>query len=421
MRLLVIANMYPPHHYGGYELLCQEAVASFRDAGHDVLVLTTDITVPGVTADDEPAGVRRELGMYWHNHVVLKPSMRDALRVERHNQAVLARALDEHAPDVVSVWAMGCMSLGLLTTCWKRDVPVVSVVCDDWLIYGPKVDRWTHLWKRTGPLAAVAEHVLGLPCRLPDLGAVGTYCFISDYTRLAAEVHGGWRLAVATVGYCGINTHDFPVGAQPQKDGWSGRLLHVGRIDDRKGIDVAIKALTALEPPAVLDVVGRGDDRCLEQLEALAQSLGVADRVTFSVAERRELAAVYARADVLVFPPRWAEPFGLVPIEAMACATPVIATGTGGSGEFLVHERNCLRVPLDDPEALVTAVRRLAADRELRDRLVAGGLATAAELTLSRWLSFLATWHEAAANRFRDGYPNARAPIEFLLSHLLAD
>ena len=42
MRLLVLTNMYPPHHYGGYELSCQEAVEALRAAGHDVLVPFTD-------------------------------------------------------------------------------------------------------------------------------------------------------------------------------------------------------------------------------------------------------------------------------------------------------------------------------------------------------------------------------------------
>ena len=62
----------------------------------------------------------------------------------------------------------------------------------------------------------------------------------------------------ATVGYCGINLDDFAVGAFAPRPSWSWRLLHVGRIDDRKGVDTAIRALALLPDAASLEVVGRG-------------------------------------------------------------------------------------------------------------------------------------------------------------------
>src|ERR1051325_10801161 len=96
---------------------------------------------------------------------------------------------------------------------------------------------------------------------------------------------------------------------------------------------------------------------------------GLTDRVAFDVVDRSELASRYRDSDVFVFPTIWEEPFGLVPLEAMACGTPVIATGTGGSGEFLVEGYNCLLVPPGDAHALAAAVRRLAEDGELRARL----------------------------------------------------
>jgi glycosyltransferase involved in cell wall biosynthesis len=194
--------------------------------------------------------------------------------------------------------------------------------------------------------------------------------------------------------------------------------LHVGRIDDRKGIDTAIRALPLLPAETRLDIVGRGDDRHQRELRALVDTLGLADRVGFAVAERGELAEIYAAADVLLFLPRWAEPFGLVPLEAMASSTPVVATGTGGSGEFLVDGANCLRVPVDDHAAVALAVRRLARDAGLRNQLVAGGYATAAELSLPRWVDILQRWHAAAADRFCAGQPLDREPIERTLARI---
>jgi glycosyltransferase involved in cell wall biosynthesis len=86
---------------------------------------------------------------------------------------------------------------------------------------------------------------------------------------------------------------------------------------------------------------------------------------------------LYRSHDALLFPVRWDEPWGLVPLEAMASGMPVIATGRGGSGEYLRDGENSLIVPAEDPAALAAAVERLAADPDLRRRLRAGGLETA--------------------------------------------
>ena len=128
----------------------------------------------------------------------------------------------------------------------------------------------------------------------------------------------------------------------------------------------------------------------------------------FSESPRFELKQRFETADVVVFPTIWEEPFGLVPVEAMACGTPVVATGTGGSGEFLVDEGNNLHIAPDDPDALAAAVRRLAGEPALRARLVSGGLRTAADLTVDRLAEVMERWHLAAAGGFRDALPDDR-------------
>jgi phosphatidylinositol alpha-1,6-mannosyltransferase len=85
--------------------------------------------------------------------------------------------------------------------------------------------------------------------------------------------------------------------------------------------------------------------------------------------------------DALLFPVRWAEPWGLVPLEAMAAGTPVVASGRGGSGEYLRDGENSLIFDPDGgPGALAAAVKRLAGDAAMRARLVEGGRATAGAL-----------------------------------------
>ena len=74
----------------------------------------------------------------------------------------------------------------------------------------------------------------------------------------------------------------------------------------------------------------------------------------------------------------------MVPLEAMASGCPVIATGVGGSSEYCLDGINCMRVPPGDPAALAHAARQLAQSRDLRRRLVEGGLHTASACTLDR-------------------------------------
>jgi glycosyltransferase involved in cell wall biosynthesis len=183
-------------------------------------------------------------------------------------------------------------------------------------------------------------------------------------------------------------------GEQPDRE-WSGRLLYAGRIDERKGIGVAIEALARLGGMS-LRVVGGGDAAEAARLRALAQRLGVA--VEFDAPVPRDaLPAVYADADAVVFPVTWFEPFGLVPLEAMAVGRPVLATGRGGSGDYLRDGENALLHEAGDAAALAATVERLAGDPALRGRLRAGGLATARRLTEARWLGAVVREHERLA------------------------
>ena len=373
MRVLALGNMYPPHHFGGYEQVWRSAMLHLERNGHVVRVLTTDFET-GTTEPDAP-NVRRELRWYWRDHGFPGLSRRERLTLERHNARVLDRELEEFDPDVVSWWSMGGMSLSLLEHVRRRALPAVAFVHDDWLDYGPRVDAWLKLFAgpRRGRLARPAAGALRTPTRV-DWSAAARYVFVSETTRQRAIAARG-ALDDTGIAHSGIDPaflHARP--AQP----WAWRLLYVGRIDQRKGIGTIVEALASMPAGASLTIVGEGDPEAEEALRAQARRLGVADRIRLEgFRTRAELPDAYENADVVVFPVTWEEPWGLVPIEAMALGRPVVATGRGGSGEYLRDGENALLFDAGDARSLAAAVERLAHDANLRALLREGGMKTA--------------------------------------------
>ncbi|MDQ1697305.1 MAG: glycogen synthase [Frankiaceae bacterium] len=413
VRVLVLSSLYPPHALGGYEMSCADVMSRFAARGHDVTVLTTDTRLADVAdeadvADVAEPQVRRQLRWYWRDHQIVQPGVRARLALERHNRATLQRTLREVAPDVVSVWSMGAMSLGLVDVLNNSGVPVLYAVCDEWPVYGPRLDGWlAGFTRRRGrAVAPVVRRLTGLPTTAPAPRAA-TFGWLSRFVRDRALEVAGWQPAHETVTYSGIDPADFPLTAG-RETGWRWRLLCVGRVEPRKGFATAVEALATLPAEATLRIAGPDDGSHTAELTELAQRLGVVDRVTFGAVPRSELRRVYADADALLFTSAWQEPFGLVPVEAMASGTPVAAAATGGAKEFLVDGGNCLVVPARDPAALAAAVCRLADDAALRTRLVAGGHATAGDLSVDALADVMEQWHLAAAARFADGEPAHR-------------
>jgi glycosyltransferase involved in cell wall biosynthesis len=392
MRVLSIGNLYPPHALGGYERIWHACDRHLRARGHTVRVLVSDTRLPAADGEPEDPGVHRELRWYWRDYEFPRVSPVGRLALERRNRDVLRRHLRELSPDVVCWWAMGGMSLSLIEQVRRAGVPAVGVVGDAWMDYGPRVDAWTRMWRRRPRLGRMTERATGIPTAL-DLRSGARWVFISRHVRdLALDRHG--PLPDALVAHPGVDHDAFTPGAgQP----WSGRLLYVGRVERPKGVHTAVRALADL-PAATLTIDGPIEPAYREELRGLAQGLGVDGRLAFRLSPAGAIADAYARADAVVFPSEWPEPWGLVPLEAMAVGVPVVATATGGAAEYLCDGDNCLVFAPGDASAVVAAVERLAADADLRGRLRAGGLATAARFTQDAFVDRVAAEVERAAS-----------------------
>ena len=144
---------------------------------------------------------------------------------------------------------------------------------------------------------------------------------------------------------------------------WPGRAgrpvaLVLARLEQEKGVDVAIDALTRL-PEIDLVIAGTGSLR--GALEAQASRLGLADRVSF-LGHRTDVPALFRRAAVFVLPSR-REGLPLSVLEAMAAGVPVVATDIGGTREAVQQEVTGLLVPVDDAGALAAGLYRVLSDR----------------------------------------------------------
>lgn len=160
------------------------------------------------------------------------------------------------------------------------------------------------------------------------------------------------------------------LGVRPE----DGLIVCVGRVQPLKGQDLAVRMLQHL-PGAVLVLAGDatpGSERYLESLHDLARELGVEGRVRhIGSLEREALAQLLDAADVVVVPSR-SESFGLVPLEAAASGTPVVAARVGGLLESVIDGETGILVEGRDPSAWADAVGSILEDD---DRQVELGLA----------------------------------------------
>jgi len=165
-------------------------------------------------------------------------------------------------------------------------------------------------------------------------------------------------------------------------------LLTLSRLHQKKGLDTFLNALQTL-PECYAWIAGDGPLQA--ELEALAKTLGVSERVRF-LGWRTDRSALLQSADICVLPSRY-EPFGTVILEAWAAQTPLVACASAGPAAHVEDGKTGLLTPIDDAGALASAIRRVLIDAALRDAIARAGYAayqrnfTRAAVT-SRWLSF---------------------------------
>ncbi len=341
---------------GGQNVHVAELASGLTRLGHDVVVYTrrdaaeltgtvrTDDGYDVVHLDAGPAGAVPKDGL-WR----LMPDFADALRAH-----LLARPADVvHAHFWMSGWA---------ATRASRDLSVPTLVTFHAL---GSVKRRHQGGADTSPperieveraVAARAERVVAT-CRdeVAELAALGV-----DLDRV-------------DVVPCGVDVRHFvptaaPLDDPPRREPY--RIVSVGRLVPRKGFATILEALPGLPGVELVVAGGRTFAGSVEaekiRLEQLGAALGVADRVHFvGQVGHFLMPALLRSADLVVCAP-WYEPFGLVPLEAMACGVPVVASAVGGMLDSVSDGETGRLVAPQDAAALATAVRELLADPDRR-------------------------------------------------------
>lgn len=170
--------------------------------------------------------------------------------------------------------------------------------------------------------------------------------------------------------------------------------LFVGQLKLRKGWDIYLEAIPLIDKTIMpyFAVITSSAKEPPEYFSEKLENLGVKDRVIFfGRVNGQTLKKIYDLCSIVVVPSRY-EGFGLVAIEAFATAKPLVASAVPALTEFVVDGYNCLTVPPKNPKELALAIDRLATNKELSRKLVAGGTITLTELRSdglkNQWLNF---------------------------------
>ncbi|MDT7604813.1 MAG: glycogen synthase [Acidobacteriota bacterium] len=386
MRVLVISNLYPPHHLGGYELSCQETVERFKARGHQVCVLTSTYGVGSVQTEGE---VYRwlETSIAWEQLTGTKRVLR-LLKKEAHNQRALRKAVRRFDPDLIYIWNLTGLSVSLALRAQRMKLSTHYYVFDKWLSMW-RSDPWYSLWpyESRRPLVRFGSWVLQSSLKAFGIISAGRLDlrraqFASRFLK-RVTLEAGESVAGAPVIYWGIEIEKFPYKRGRDKP---TRLLFVGQVGPHKGVHTAIEAVRILVEDygctsIKFTVVGGSilPDYVLE-LRQLVRSHGLDDYVDFfGFADRDQLPNIFQAHDILLFPSICDEGLGITLLEAMSSGLAVLGTASGGSAEVLAHEINGLVFPKEDARACADQVLRLLNDNRLYEEMRANGRRTVEE------------------------------------------
>lgn len=262
----------------------------------------------------------------------------------------LAHELRRLRPDVVHTHLVHADIFGQIAAVWAKTPVVISSRHNDnpfrrGRLFGI-MNRW--LSKKTAAIIAISNALF----------------------RFVTEVEGFPQEKVHTIHY-GLSPVEFPLEAGAMARSQYGIAADVpligmfGRLIEQKGVDVLLEAFAhVLNTHSIAKLIIVGDGKLREALEGLAEQLGIMNSVLFTGwVANDQVKKLMLACDVVVMPSRW-EGFGLVALEAMNCARPVIASRVSALPEIILDGETGILVSPDDVPALTSAITALLDDRD---------------------------------------------------------
>ena len=371
-------------------------------ASHDPLRIGVLTSTYARSSDDPQVPWMRELNKRVKNEVqeliVMGPSYKglksheiDGIKVERFRYApasIEALTHDEGAPNktrrlgpkLLAIPYLLCGVIAVFAWCVKHRINVLHVhwpfphgiwaLLPKYLL-GVKIVSFSH-----GAELAMARRsskirkVLGWLLRASDER-------LANSSHTAAEVLAVSGTAAKVIPYgtsIEVKTTEAPESTGPDL------LLFCGRLIQRKGIDVLLRAMPSILEKRDVRLVITGEGDCKDLWMKQSAELGLSDHVRFAgFVSNDELASLYQNCAAYVHPAIFddrgdTEGLGVVLVEALAYQRPVVASAVGGIVDVILHEKTGLLVPEKDPAALAAAVLRVLEDKTLARRLGGQGL-----------------------------------------------
>lgn len=402
MKILILANLYPPHHAGTFDYRCQTIAEALKLRGHAIRVLTSN---HGLMNEQRGGEVERRLhlnGVYGHAPV---SRLAELKATEVHNHEMLREVIASFKPDLIHCFSLRGLSKSLIFALRNSRIPTVYDIADGWLAEDLRSDPWLRFWNQTNGSIAERLHrtMLEISGSRNRLDALAPTRMMKGYERLPqvygkdtrrvepnsisafrfdrlyfcsqalkdATAEAGFRVNHAEVIHPGISTQNFVGDVKPASASLA-KFLMVPHLDSRSGALTAVKAFKRVREKhaqTTLSIHGQGDSEYIAEIRSFIaiHQLPVEFLPISNIG--RDLPAIYRRHDALIYPVEWNEPFSLVPLEAMACGLPVIGAAAGGASELFRHGENALTYPSGDDAALALQMELLREQPELRRRI----------------------------------------------------
>ncbi|WP_371231678.1 glycosyltransferase family 4 protein [Pseudomonas sp. QE6] len=366
MKLLFLNTLYAPQVGGGAELMVQAMVEGLQGRGHAVRVLSAgpeaglqEELYNGVPvlraglrnlywpfADPRPGPLRR---LAWHALDRYNRGMRD----------VLAQVLAQNRPDVVVCHNLAGWSIAAWDAIRDAGLPIVQVLHDQYLTCprGMRFNKGRHCQRQCGSCAFLRRSHAQASERVDTVVGVSRY-------QLAALVDAGYF--TCSQRYVVYNCAPFIPWQEAPAEVAQHRPLRfgfIGALTPNKGVKWLIEQFQKQALDASLLIAGRGETGYVNTLKSLADPQHV------HFVGYRNPCGFFAEIDVAVVPSIGPESFGLVALEACAHHLPVIVSTRGGLVEIVRDGINGLHCSPERPDSLGEALRRLAEDVPLRQRL----------------------------------------------------